>query len=308
MKNTLAIAVTQDGQNTQLTQAAEFLITLNPEAERLRASLLEAAARHTSEITCIESQLAVTNAAAMLKGFAKDIEKSRVEIKNPFLEAGRAIDASAKAAVTTVNAAIARLEGLLGDYQRKETAKAEAIAAEQRRIAAEIERKRREAEETARRETERLAREAEEARQRTETARLAAERAAAEATTKKAREAAEKARLEAEAKKAESDRLASEQLERELDASFQEPAAPVLPPSAIAAPPKVEGGRVNNRWEIEVLPGGLEALYAWAGTRFVKLELDKTSLQDYLNWPSTDPAQIPGIRATREIKVSVRAK
>lgn len=299
----LAIAVTENGQITQLTQAAEFKITLSPAAvETKRLALL--AAEFIEEVTDIESQTKATNAAAILKGFSRDLEKSRKYISDPFLEVQRAIMASAREAATDVDAAATRLENLVADYQRKERAKAEAIRMEQERIAREIETARLRAELLKAQEEERKRQEEEDARRRAEEAQKEAARQLEAAKGKKAREEAAKAQAEADKQAAEAKKLADERAAREMAAEFAEPApAPAVPEPV--APPKATGATVQYKWEYEVT--SLEDLFRAYGTRFVRLELDKAALNDFLKWPSTKPEQIPGIKAKRVLDVNVRA-
>lgn len=79
---------------------------------------------------------------------------------------------------------------------------------------------------------------------------------------------------------------------------------PFFPAEAYQEPPKVAGAAVKGDWDIAVTD--IHAFYAW-NRAFVRMEIDTQLLKGYLNIPSTDPTQIPGVTATRKTRVEVRA-
>jgi hypothetical protein len=79
--------------------------------------------------------------AAQIKTHLSAVEKERVAIKEPFLTAGRAIDAAAKSHVTELEAELRRLNGLAGAYESEKQRLARIVeqqrAAEEARLARE---------------------------------------------------------------------------------------------------------------------------------------------------------------------------
>lgn len=266
---------------TPAPELNKLTIKLTPEAEGAKAVAL-AKAEFILIVSDPAAQREAIQVAAELKGFARDVEKAREEVKKPFWDAGKAIDAAAKTAAESVNAEVNRIERLIADYQRKEQEKADAIRREQEQIARELEAKRLAAE------REKLRAEQEAFRREQEAIRLAQE-----AKSAKDRKAA--AELAA--------KLEEERLHREFEEMDKAPPAPIiLPPPPIV--PKAEGQSVRQEYEYEILD--LAALYAAYGTRFVKLEPDRAAIRYYLN---THGAQtnIPGLKVTPVTRVNVRA-
>jgi hypothetical protein len=256
-------------------------ITLTPEAEAKKAAAL-AAAEFIMAVASPQDQQVAIAAAADLKRFAKDVENAREDVKRPFLEAGRAIDAAARKAADSVSGEVKRLENLVGEYQRKEQAKADSIRREQEQIARDLDYKRLEAVRAKK------AAEQEALRKEQEAARLAQE-----AKTKKEREAAALLRA----------KLEEERLEREFTEPEPTPPPIVMPPAPTA--PKAEGAAVKREYDFEVTD--IAALYAWGGQRFVKLEVERAILKYYINSPGVDVQNIPGVKVTETTKVAIRA-
>jgi hypothetical protein len=271
--NTLAL--------TPPTALDNLKIALNPEGAAAKEQALAKAEFILAVSNPAEQQQAIA-ACADLKRFAKDVEKSRETLKRPFWDAGVAIDTAAKNFIESVTPEVRRLETLVADYQKAEQAKADAVRREQERIQRELEQKR------IAEEREKLRLEQEAWRKEQE-----AQRLATEAKTKAAREAAA----------AEAKRLEDERLEREFADPAPAPAPIVLPPAPVA--PKADGAAVKTEYVAEVVD--LDALYAWAGQRFVKLEVRAADLKYYVNSPGCQRDKIPGVTVREETRVAVRA-
>lgn len=206
------------GHNSGLTNLGDILVE-ETAALRQRAEHLAAGAGRCV-ITDDETAGKATLLAKMLKEHVKVIDEARTSAKDPYLTAGRAVDAhfaeltrliaivDSKGKV--IGGPLANVLGMVDSYRREQDAKAEA---ERRRLEEEARRQREAAEaaERARREAEeKAAREAEEARRRIEEA----AHAAREAGDREAAEKAARERAEAE-KRASEARAASLQAEME---------------------------------------------------------------------------------------------
>lgn len=175
-------------------------------------------------VNSAESQEIAVGSLSVLKRFRKDLESSREAIKKPVLDLGRRIDAKAKEVALDVDKEIARIEGLVREFQREELARAERA-----RVAAEkMARAKREREEA-------------EAR-RLEEERLRLEREAADS------EDAEEARMLA-AKASAAAEMADEHAAR----------AEQVIARTVAAPPKASGMSVQKVWKFRVTD--VSALY-----------------------------------------------
>lgn len=123
-----------------------------------------------------------------LTAFVKNSEATRVAAKEPFLASGRAVDGFFKSKSDPIEKLKTKMGAMLTAYQRevadKERRRLEAIAAEERRIAAETERKAREEARIAREAREAEERRAEKA-QRAAAALAGKKRAEAEAAERK---------------------------------------------------------------------------------------------------------------------------
>lgn len=129
---------------------------INAEGEKIKADLLTLSG-DIREIVATPVRDRAIDVASVIKGHLTAIEKTRKEIKEPFLRMGQAIDDCAKRHVAELATELSRLNGLVGAYneqQRREAA--EALRKQQEEAdriarAAEEERKRQLAEETKRR-------------------------------------------------------------------------------------------------------------------------------------------------------------
>lgn len=219
---------------------AGYTITVTPEAEQIKNTVLEAARR----IVAVTDQDSCDLAQARIKALATvriAVDKSREAVKRPVLEKGREIDGIARDFAADVVAEEARLTGMVNEYAREQQRIAREAAA-----AADRERQRIEREEHERRmaalraeqEAERQRMEAERIRHEAEMERLRAARALdaeAEAEARRREEEAAKAQREA-AQRAEAARLeaerAAEAARRQEEAARTAVVAPALPTGA----------------------------------------------------------------------------
>lgn len=176
-----------------------------------------------------------------IKALIAEVEKSRVAAKEPFLEAGRQIDALAKSAVVELKSEEVRVNTLIGNYQQEVQAAARRAEQARQEELRKIEAERLAREEEARREAAR----AEAARQ-AELRRIEEEQAKANSAKQRLEFEAAKARIEAQRKADEAAREAEAQRQRELAAQ----AAMSLAPAKVA--PKADGQRVIQVWDFEV--------------------------------------------------------
>lgn len=260
---------------------------------------------------------------SVLKGLSKGVEETRKTVKQPYLEAGKAIDAKAKEYVTDIDKRTEEIERMIGEFQRKEREKAEAIRREEERKRQEAEAAlRREQEKAAQAERDRIAKE--KAAQEAEARRIQAEIDAAEAKTaaEKRKAAAAQAKAEQEAASA---RAAQEEAERasqqaEIDAAeARDTAAEANATTVIAEPPRAAGAAIREVVEFEVTD--IEAFYAWDAERrrearklnrtlptFVKMEVKRRDFLEYINMmDATSLASIPGITFTKFTRAAVRS-
>ena len=199
------------------------IVALEPERESLslRAKNL-----------VIKTAAAYEEAAGWLKtvkGALKTIEDGRNRVKQPLLEAGRAIDAQAKEAAAPWLEAEAKIKGALLTFQREQ----EAIQREEQR----------KANERAEAERRRLLAQQQEAQ--------AKARAEADAKRKAAEEAAAAGRV-AEAAKlaAQAERIEDKGAERAE--ALQDRAAQVVAPVVDRSPPKVEAIKTREVWKFRI--------------------------------------------------------
>jgi hypothetical protein len=225
-----------------------FQLAIAPEAETLKAELLQSAAAITRVSGPDENETART-AIKALGAMRNAVEKSRKLVKEPVLQIGRDIDAKAKDFVGQIEAEEKRVAGLLADYATE-------VERERQRVLREMEAQR-QAEEKSRREEEAAARAA-------EAARIAAEQAEWEATddaqaakaAQAAQEAAEKARMAAE---------------QAAKAAAAEASKPILVPA------KAAGVKFTLDYEV----ADIERLYH-TRPEFVKLEPKRAEILAYL--------------------------
>jgi hypothetical protein len=240
--STNALAILGDG----------YQITITPEAERQKATILTAA-RAVVAVTDADSCDIAQSRLRSLASVRTAVESSRKIVKAPVIDLGKRIDGIAAEFVADVIAEESRLSGLVTEYAREQQRiKREAeLAAEQERQR--VERERHEAEMAAQREAARIERErqaAERAAQDAEIARLKAEAAQSEEGQRAARKAQEKALAalrEAEAR-ADADRR---QAEADAAAARKREEAARIAAAAVVAAPAPAGVREEIDYEVE---------------------------------------------------------
>jgi hypothetical protein len=115
------------------TGAENISITVTPEFSRARETALDKTAL-VINVEDDQSAASAIEAAQVAKGLIKAIETQRVEIKAPFLKAGKDIDEAARVATSQLYSEVKRIESLVGSHEQR---KRDAIRAEQQRIATE---------------------------------------------------------------------------------------------------------------------------------------------------------------------------
>ena len=242
MSATNALAILGDG----------YRITITPEAERQKATILTAA-RAVVAVTDNDSCDIAQSRLRSLASVRTAVESSRKIVKAPVIDLGKKIDGIAADFVADVVAEEARLSALVTEYAREQQRiKREAeLAAEQERQR--VERERHEAEMAAQREAARIERErqaAEKAAHEAEIARLKAEAAQSEEGQRAARVAQEKAlaaQREAEAR-AES---ARRQAEADAAAAREREEAARIAAAAVMVAAAPAGVREEIDYEVE---------------------------------------------------------
>lgn len=250
-------------------------IAINPEGEKLKGELLTFSTSITAVTDNRSRDWAIT-AAGNIKAHLSIVEKDRVALKEPFLTAGRAIDAAAKAHVTELDAELKRLNNLAGAYE-----------AEKQRLARIAEQQR--AAEEARLAREKMTAEREAARL-VEEARKKAEAAAAKGREltdqQKAKQMEEQMEAAEKAEKAESEQLQIA-LARQREAEA-------------AAQSKPTGATL--RTEIEVTVHDIKALYA-KEPACVKLTADVSMIKAF----HKAGRELPGVTITERPVFATRA-
>lgn len=261
-----------------------------------------------------------------LKTMLKEIEDARIEIKEPFLDRCRKIDATAKALALEVAAEEKRIGNLVSAYQeeQREIARREEVMRqhELQRIEnerleriSEANRKAQQAaiaEAKAKEEAERAAREAAaaEARRKEEADRAIREaanaeaRAQAEAAAKIAEAAAVAARVKAEGERIAAEARAAEaraQAEAEARAAEAEAQRRVDAVPVPVVPMKSDGQVVKERWTFEVVDIWL---LAKMHPGFVRIDVNKQEINEAIN---RGIREIKGLRIFKETKSGVRA-
>jgi len=276
---------------------AGFQIIIPAEAQKIKQDAL-AKSKPITQVTNADEQTAAIQAASVVKGIISETEATRKAVKQPYWDAGKAIDARAEEFVTELEVEAKRLEKLVAGFQR---AQAEAAAAVLRKA----EQERQAAEAAARREQQRLA---EIERQQVE-----ADRRAEEAKGKKARDAA----------KAEQDRLALERQQAEIDAmEAEDDAANAGATIVIEQAPAAKGASVSFVREFEVYD--IDALYAFDLARrktlaernnlplsqissWISMEPKKRDIKDFISALQEDQLDsIPGLTITNTAKASIK--
>lgn len=245
------------------------------------------------KVTGHDSKVIAVRAQQELKGLIAAIEKTRKQLKEPILDAGRRLDNLCASETLELEKEFGRISNAVREFDDAERRR---VLEEQRRQQEELERIEREKQAELKRIADEQARVEREARE----AREAAERAAAEATSKKEREAAAKA-------KAEADRLASEAAAKAAQA--QAVAAAVEEKASesayIAGKPieitKVSGQRTVSDYEITKINEW--ALLKGRPDLVRKIEFDMRAIKDELK----RGVKLPGVEAKEVYKADVRA-
>lgn len=277
----------------QTTTLSDFAVTIVPATQQAKADAIVLAKSITTVSTTAEQQDAIS-ASSLMKGLLHDVEKARVSVKEPVLDAGRKIDAAAKAFSSELDAEVKRVERMAADFQREEDRKAAAIRAEEERRA----------------QWQRATEEAERIREQQALAKIAAEaeaerRAALlkiqQAKDDEAREAAQKEadRLaEARAEEVRINQLAcQEAAEKRLDAERER----TVQLQALA-PPKPQGAIVKRMLDYELRD--VRALYA-ARPDLVELTPKRSLILAAISIPNA-PA-IPGLYVFEHTRVQSKA-
>jgi hypothetical protein len=245
-----------------------YALAVTPEAEALKSTLLRDAAAVVT-VDSPETSAAASSTLKDLASFRNTLEKSRKQVKEPILAAGRKIDGLAEEFGSAVAAEEARIKKMI-----------EQFAAEQAKA-------RREAEERARRE----AAEAERKRQEEERARLAAEEAkrrAEQAEAAQDAEAAAKAKAEAE--------------EAEFNAAIAKLEAEAAAPAAVEYIPTPKAKAVLD-FEVTDL-----AALASDSPELVTITPKRAEILNRIKQLQLEPGSpvIPGIRIFEAFKASTR--
>jgi DNA repair exonuclease SbcCD ATPase subunit len=250
-------------------------IAINPEGEKLKLELI-AVSREVIFVTTDSGRDIAIQTAASIKAHLASVEKERVAIKEPFLTAGRAIDAAAKAHVTELETELRRLNNLAGAYEAEKQRLAH--IAEQQRAAEEARLTREKA--AAEREAARLA---EEARKKEEAAAAKGRKLTDQQKAKQMEEQMEAAE-KAEAAEAEERRIATE---RSIAAQQQAESKPT---------------GASLRTELEVTVTDIRALYA-KEPACVKLTADISMIKAF----HKAGRELPGVTITERPVFATRA-
>ena len=199
-------------------------LSVTPEFLARREDAIASAALIARVASPEENNRAVEVQKALV-GLVREVESARKKLKEPVLDLGRRIDATAKAAVEPITAAELPLRNLISDFADSERKRAQAEAAR-------IEAERRQAEEAALQ-----ARLAEEKRVREE----------AEVRLRAAKDAADKARIEQEAQaaveRAKAEQERAQRLADERAAMDRQMHAPAV----------AQGQSVRTEWQLDIV-------------------------------------------------------
>lgn len=294
----------------QIFQRSDLSVAVTPDAAELKRQALESAAL-ISVVADDRSNAAACEAMKKLQLVKSATEKARKEIKQPVLDACRAIDAAAAAFVMEVEAESTRLARASADWQSEQTERMRAIERKRQEEADRLERER--LAELRRIDEERLAKEREaavKAAQEAAAARAEAEKAIAAAKTKAAKAQAaaraESERLAAEAR-AEYERrcLAAAAEKAKADAEARAAQETLTLPLA-AERQKATGQTVRSEWEFEVV-NPFDVFRSNPGLCKIEIRASevKAVIASQLSAGITPP-KIPGLRIFEVTKVSVR--
>lgn len=275
---------------------------INAEGQRIKTELI-AKADVIQEIATVHIRDGAISVAADIKGHLTAIEKTRKEIKEPFLRMGQAIDDCAKKHVAELTIELNRLNRLVGAYNQEQADIARREQEARDRAAAEIARK-------AREEQEALERKLEEERKAAlaaETKRKLAEAAAA--AKGKELTAAQKAK-QLEAQLAEQERLEKiEEEARERQAKLDREKAELEKQQLEAAErmrqEKATGGAQRTEIDIEVTD--IHLLYA-SNRGCVRLTPDLVQIKFLINNSEDPNFRLPGVVYTKRAVFSAKGR
>lgn len=125
-------------KDTQLitTDLQSFDCTISPDAQKRKDDALALAADIKTVSNSTEQQDAIV-AASLLRGLVNGMEKTRKDVKQPVLDAGRVIDDCAELYSGTLERELKRVEGLASAWQAVENKRLETLRLEQERKNAE---------------------------------------------------------------------------------------------------------------------------------------------------------------------------
>jgi len=251
-------------------------IHITEEGQKIKSTLIHAAIEVAQIVTAEQRDNALV-AAGNIKAHISAVEKTRKEIKEPFLQMGRAIDAAAKEHSEDLESYLKRLNNLIGSFEdarrREQEAQERARRAEEARLAEE--------QRKAQQEADRLA---EEARKKAEAA-AAKGKELTPAQKVKALEDQLQAEEEQEAREREMRRLEEE---RTVARQKAEEAKPT-------------GGALREEIDVEVTD--IHALYK-AMPVCVKLTPDLAMIKAMIKSGQT----LPGVSATKRHVFATRSR
>lgn len=264
---------------------ARMQLSITPEAAQMKCEALEKAAL-VGKVSNPAEQETACEAQKDLTSLLNLVEKARKAAKDPVLNFGRVIDATAASFVEDIKTEQLRIAGLVGDYQALEAAKVR--AAEQARLAEErrIQEERRQAELAA-------IRAAEAERRKLDEAQREIQRQQAEAKNKREAELLAQQQAEIDRQRALAEAKSHEELDQINEAASN--AAATLAEKPRYEAPKVQGQRVSEEWVIEVTDIWL---LAKSHPTCVKLEALKSEIKGLLN----AGVKVAGVRASREVR------
>lgn len=266
-----------------------------------RDRLLELALAVTT-ISSTDGAETAARAMRALKGFTRQIEDSRVSVKQPILDLGKKVDGLARELTSDIENESTRLSRMLGAWQAEEKRKEEEAQRKAREEEARIWREAQE-KERQRQEAVRIEEEKKAAEERARIADLDAKAAAFK--TKEAREKAEKAaesarikaEMDADQRKQDEELAAAERLEQTQASMVQ---ARIVGNQIVAKKP----AGVATRTEIEYEVTNIVALYE-AAPYLVKMEPNVSALKAALKGLQQGQ-NLPGVKHWETAKTHVR--
>lgn len=273
--------------STALILAGDNRVALSEQAAVLKAEALERAAL-IGTVTNAEQNEYAAKVQRDLQAVVKAVEADRWRVKEPFLDMGRKIDATAREFVMELEEEYLRIGECCQEFAARER---ERFLVERRRVQEEQERilrEQRKAEEEARAKAE---------------AEAAAARAKAATEIALANSLSE--RIAAE-KRAEAERIAAQKRAEEQAKLIAERAAQELESVKPAAlPQKADGQVVKHVWRFEVTDVWL---LARTSPGLVRIEPNRSEINEVISrLAAAGEPKIPGLRIWNEVQVTARA-